>query len=270
LQGQAQRKSDERRFNARKKIKMVPALIKLIERKVLLEWSPEQISGWLKAETQFSISHERIYQYIWSDRHSGGDLYTKLRRKGKKYYRRKNGKRYIGQLKDRLSIDSRPQVVDKKSRIGDWEIDTIVGKGHRGGVVTIVERKTKFTLAAQVNSLTSSEVIQASIKLLKPYKDAVLTITADNGSEFAQHKKLAKALKTKIYFCHPYRSCERGLNENTNGLLRQYWPKKTELKNVEQREVKKVVKKLNQRPRKTLKYKTPEYLMKKHIDKLAA
>lgn len=270
LQGQAQRKSEERRLTARKKVKMVKRLIKLIEDKLRLKWSPEQIAGWLKEETKYSISHETIYQHVRADKSADGDLYTYLRRKGRKYFKRFNGKRSNGQLKDRVSIDLRPQIVDRKSRVGDWEIDTIVGVGHRGGIVTIVERKTKFTLAAQVNSLKSQEVIEATIKLLNPYKKVVMTITADNGSEFAQHKKLTKALKAKVYFCHPYRSCERGLNENTNGLLRQYWPKKTELKNVEQKEVTKVIKALNRRPRKTLKYKTPEYLMNKHIKKLAA
>ena len=135
--------------------------------------------------------------------------------------------------------------------------------------MTIVERKTKFTLAAKVSSLKSAVVIGAAIKLLMPFKQAVFTVTADNGTEFAFHKELSKAVKAEVYFCHPYSSHERGLNENTNGLLRQYWPKERRFTSVEQEEVCEVVKELNCRPRKTLQYKTPESLMRAHLQNLS-
>jgi IS30 family transposase len=179
-----------------------------------MEWSPEQISGWLLVEREELISHESIYLHVWADKQAGGDLYTCLRRQGKKYDKRRNGKSTRGQIKNRVSIDERPGVVDDKSRIGDWEIDTVIGKAHRGALVTIVERVTNFTVSAQVNSKSAADVTRATIALLRPLKDVVHTITADNGKEFAYHEKISKVLSAEVYFAHPYSSWERGLNEN--------------------------------------------------------
>ena len=267
---QAQNKTDRRRCSASKAIKMTPEMVELIESKLREEWSPEQISGWLLEEHQDLISHETIYQHIWLDKKSGGDLYTYLRRHGKKYQPR--GKKLAGRgcIKNRVSIDERPKVVDRKSRIGDWEIDLVIGKGHSGALVTIVERKTSFTVSTRVDGKSADIVTAATIALLMPYKDAVLTITADNGKEFAYHEKMTKALDAPVYFADPYCSWQRGLNENTNGLLRQYWPKATNFKEVKQKEVASVIVKLNNRPRKKLGYKTPSELMDKHIAAIAA
>src|SRR5690606_2638364 len=193
-----------------------------------------------------------------------------LRRQGKKYDKRRNGKSTRGHIKNRVSIDDRPSVVDDKSRVGDWEIDTVIGKGHSGALVTIVERRTKFTVSKQVDSKSAAAVTQATIALLKPYKDVVHSITADNGKEFAYHEKISKALSTDFYFAHPYSSWERGLNENTNGLLRQYFPKSTDFKTVTQAEVKRAVTRLNSRPRKSLGFKTPGQLMSDYRVALAA
>jgi IS30 family transposase len=242
---QAQAMSEKRRAEAVKASKMTPELIAVIESKLRVEWSPEQISGWLLTDQEQLISHESIYLYIWANKRAGGDLYTHLRRQGKKYDKRRNGKSTRGQIKNRVSIDDRPGVVDDKSRIGDWEIDTVIGKGHSGALVTIVERVTKFTVSAQVNSKSAADVTRATIALLKPLKDVVHTITADNGKEFAYHEEISKALSADVYFAHPYSSWERGLNENTNGLLRQYFPKVTDLKKVEQIAVKRAVRRLN-------------------------
>ena len=270
LSAQAQRKSRYRRHQAVKAIKMTDRVVDMIEKKLREDWSPEQVSGWLAEEKKIGISHERIYLHIWSDKRAGGGLYTHLRRQGKRYIKRGSKIRSRGQIKDRVSIEERPMVVDDYSRVGDWEIDTVIGKGQSGAMVTIVERKTKFTVAAQVPDRKAETVTQATLKLLEPYKSAVLTITGDNGKEFSYHKEITKVLGAPVYFCHPYRSCERGLNENTNGLLRQYWPKNTDFKKVNQREVAKVLRKLNRRPRKILNYKTPADLMSKHIKAIAA
>jgi IS30 family transposase len=267
---QAQEKAAQRRQAARRPTKMLPPLVTLIESKLGLEWSPEQIAGWLKLNQKRSISHESIYLHIWRDKRTGGDLYLNLRQQGKKYDKRRNGQSTRGQIINRVGIDERPRVVDNKSRIGDWEIDTVIGKGHSGALVTIVERKMKFTVSAQVMSKSAADVTQATIRLLRPYKDLVHTITADNGKEFAYHEKISKALKAKVYFAHPYSSWERGLNENTNGLLRQYFPKSTDFKLVTQAEVNRAVKRLNARPRKDLGYKTPKQLMNAVRAKLAA
>ena len=267
---QAQAKTDRRRANAVKPSKMTPRMLAVIESKLRLEWSPEQISGWLLNDRIELLSHESIYLYVWADKRMGGDLHTHLRHQGKKYDKRRNGKSTRGQIKNRVSIEDRPSVVDAKSRIGDWEIDTVIGKGHSGALVTVVERVTKFTVSAQVNSKSAAEVTKATIALLKPFKGVVHTITADNGKEFAYHEKISKALAADVYFAHPYSSWERGLNENTNGLLRQYFPKNTDLKKVQQVDVKRALKRLNSRPRKDLNYQTPAQLMAEHRAALAA
>lgn len=267
---QAQQKTNQRRQETIKPLKMTPSIVELIESKLREEWSPEQISGRFLNEKELLISHETIYSHIWEDKKAGGDLYTHLRRQGKKYDKRRNGKSTRGQIKNRVSIDERPQIVDDKSRIGDWEIDTMIGKGHSGAVVTVVERSTNFTVSKEVNSKCAEDVTQATIDLLKPYEAAVHTITADNGKEFAYHEKISEALTTDVYFAHPYSSWERGLNENTNGLLRQYLPKETDFKKVTSNQVQEAVNKLNSRPRKNLDFKTPEELMNAHMAALAA
>jgi IS30 family transposase len=262
---QAQSLCKNRRKDACKVSKMTKEMISIVENKLRIEWSPKQVSGWLLDEKSVLLSHETIYLHIWKDKRSGGDLYTYLRRQGKKYDKRRNGKSTRGQIKNRISIDDRPKVVDEIARIGDREIDTVIGKGHSGAIVTIVERVIKFTLAKQVNGKTAEEVTQATIDLLGPYKDIVHTITADNGKEFAYHERISEVLETDVYFAHPYSSWERGLNENTNGLLRQYFPKSTNLKNTTQKEVRHAVDRLNARPRETLFFKTPGDLIKAHM-----
>ena len=261
---QAHNKALERRSMAAKAIKMTQANIDRVEDKLSEQWSPEQVSGWLKAEHKLCLSHECIYQHIWKNKKQGGDLYQHLRRQGKKYQKRgSNGKQSRGQIIDRVSIDERPQAVDDKKRVGDWEIDTVIGKGHSGALVTIVERKTLFTLIAQVNGKYADWVAQATIKLMTPFIERIHSITADNGKEFAFHKKITEALNTAFYFAHPYHSWERGLNENTNGLIRQYFPKNTDFKTVDEKDVYNVMQKLNNRPRKSLGFKTPLQMMRK-------
>jgi IS30 family transposase len=267
---QAQSLCGLRAKEASQPTKMTASMIDLIKSKLQIEWSPEQISGWLLDEKEQLISHEAIYLYVWADKRSGGDLYKHLRQQGKKYDKRRNGKSTRGQIKNRVSIDDRPSIVDEKSRIGGWVIDTVIGKGHSGALVTIVERVTKHTVSAQVNSKSAEDVTRATIALLKPYRDVVHTITADNGKEFAYHQKISEALSADVYFAHPYSSWERGLNENTNGLLRQYFPKSTDFKKVTQASVDHAVKRLNARPRKDLGFKTPGKLMGDYMAAIAA
>ena len=266
---QANDKALQRRKTAYKAVKMTAELITFVESKLREEWSPDQISGWLLIECHMTLSHERIYQHIWEDKHQGGDLYKHLRRQGKKYEKRCNGKSSRGQIKNRVSIDHRPMIVAAKLRVGDWEIDTVIGKNHQGALVTLVERKTLYTLVAQVDRKQADKVTKATIDLLTPFEGRVHSITADNGKEFAFHEEIAKQLKTKVYFAHPYHSWERGLNENTNGLLRQYFPKHTNLKNVTKEEVDLAAYKLNNRPRKTLGYKTPAQMMNRSLARIA-
>lgn len=253
---QAQRKAETRRKRAVKPLKMTLAVIALIDAKLSIHWSPEQVSGWLKAEKGLFISHERIYQHIWADKLNGGSLHKHLRHSGKK--RKQYGsKDKRGQIRNRISIDDRPVIVSEKTRLGDWEIDTVIGKNHRGALVTIVDRVSKLTLIKKVASKHAEVVTEATITLLRPYLDKTLTITADNGKEFAGHEKIKAALNADVYFAHPYRSWERGLNENTNGLIRQYFTKGSSFENITDKDVDDVMEKLNHRPRKTLNYKTP-------------
>jgi len=201
----------------------------------------------------------------------GGELYKYLRRKAKKYNSRcKEKLAGRGYIKDRVGIEERPSIVDDKSRVGDWEIDLVIGKGHSGALLTIVERATSFTVTKRIFDKSARTVTDATIELLAPFKDVVLTITADNGKEFTYHKEVAKELSCDVFFADPSCSWQRGLNENTNGLLRQYWPKSTDFKLISDEEVKSNLKQLNNRPRKKLKFSTPFQIMKKHMPALAA
>ena len=232
-------------------------MIELINPYICQDFSPEQVSGHLAREHALSISLETIYKYIWSDKRSGGTLYKHLRRSNRKHRKRYGTKQRRGRIKGQVSIDLRPAVVDAKSRIGDWEIDTITGKNSKGYLVTVVERKSRLTLIKRVPDKQSDEMAKAIIKLMRPYKDSVLTITADNGKEFSRHKKVSKSLKADVYFAHPYHAWERGLNENTNGLLRQYFPKKLDFCTIDDKSIQHAMERLNNRPRKTLGYATP-------------
>jgi IS30 family transposase len=203
------------------------------------------------------ISHETIYQHILQDKYEGGYLYKHLRQSNKKRKKRYGSNSKRGQIKNRISIAERPSVVDAKARIGDWEIDTVIGKHQQGVLITLVERISKFTLIKQVANKTAEAVTARVISILKNIKHKVLTITADNSKEFAYHKQISMALKLDFYFAHPYHSWERGLNENTNGLIRQYFPKKTSFDSINDNDVETAMERLNSRPRKTLGFKTP-------------
>ncbi len=218
--------------------------------------SPEQISGSLKIKG-IKISHESIYQFIWNDKKYGGELYRKLRHSGKKYNKRngKNAGRW--KIPGRVDIADRDPIVETKSRIGDWEADTVIGKNHKEAIVTLVDRHSKKALLKKVQSRTKEAVTKAIIELLLPYKDKVHTITFDNGGEFADHGIIAERLNAKCYFARPYHSWERGLNEHTNGLLRQFIPKKTDFTKITDEDIAKYQHLLDNRPRKILQFKTP-------------
>ena len=228
----------------------------LVDSLIKQDWSPEQISGRLFKEQGIPISHESIYLHIYQDKYQGGNLHKHLRcqKKRRKRYGMQDRR---GRIPNRVSIDERPSVVNNKSRIGDWEGDTIIGKGYQGVVATLVERKTQYMVLAKSKTKQAGMVRQCIEKGLEPHRNRVHTITYDNGLEFAEHQKMAQTLSANIYFAHPYASWERGLNENTNGLIRQYLPKSRPLDNVTQKELKHIMDQLNHRPRKSLGFKTP-------------
>ena len=228
----------------------------LIETKIRLDWSPEQISGWLLKHHGIQVSHEWIYQHILSNKHAGGDLHKHLRCQ-KKHRKRYGGQDRRGKLPNRVSIDERPEVVDQRKRIGDWEVDTIVGRRHQQAIVTLTERKSRFALLRKVEQRKADLVGAAIIDLLQPVADHSHTITGDNGKEFAEHERIAKELEIDFFFAHPYAAWERGANENMNGLVRQYIPKNRDFASVTDDELLLVTNRLNHRPRKCLDFRTP-------------
>ena len=227
-----------------------------VERLLRQEWSPEQIAGYLKLTKQPTVSHECIYLYVYADKRRGGTLHHYLRSQ-KKQRKRYNGYLRRGQIPNRTSIEQRPQIVARKVRFGDWEADTIIGARHKGGILSLVERKTKLVRLRKLTTKGATEVKAAMVALLTPLAAQVHTITVDNGKEFCDHELIAAALQARIYFAHPYASWERGLNENTNGLIRQYFPKKYDFTKISAAELQRVEDRLNNRPRKTLGYRTP-------------
>jgi len=236
-------------------LKINEETIMLIKKYLLQQYSPEQIAATMRIKHQKDISYVTIYKYIYINRLAEGDLYKQLRHKGKR--RVKYATKRKSRIKDRVSIHKRPEIVDEKTRLGDFEIDTIIGAGRKGAIVTIVDRKSMY-LKISIPCSKNSKIVANEIKrLLHPYKKKVHTITTDNGLEFAQHKNIAKALKCDYYFCDPYSSWQRGLNENINGLIRQYIPKGSIFENISKKQIRHIENRLNHRPRKLLGWKTP-------------
>ena len=227
-----------------------------VERLICKEWSPEQISGWMKENMDIAVSHEWIYQYVLKDKLAGGSLYLHLRCKKKRKKRYGSNDRR-GNLINRVSIDERPDIVDRRNRIGDWEADTIIGKAHKQAIVSLTERKSGLALVYKVDRRTKENTEVAIKRLLNSVSDKVHTITSDNGKEFGNHESIAEKLNCDFYFAHAYSSWERGTNENTNGLIRQYFPKNRDFRTITDKELIHAMKRLNNRPRKRFGYKTP-------------
>ncbi|WP_281637763.1 IS30 family transposase [Flavobacterium marginilacus] len=232
------------------------------------DYSPEQIVGRAKIDKRAMVSKERIYQYIWENKRKGGLLYKHLRAKGKKYKKRGHLKDKRGLIIGRVDISERPKIVEKKSRLGDLEIDLVIGKNHKGALLTINDRASGILFMGKVESKEASAIQQKTIELLKDWKPIIKTITSDNGKEFANHRAIAEDLDIDYYFAKPYHSWERGANENLNGLIRQYFPKKSNFENIEEQQIKTVVNTLNNRPRKRFGYKTPNEIFAEKINKL--
>jgi IS30 family transposase len=235
-----------------------------VEEKLRLDWSPEQISCWLKKYALDPVSHESIYQYVYADKHAGGDLHKHLRCQ-KKYRKRQGGKDRRGKIPNRVSIEQRPEIVELRERIGDWEADTMIGAGQKGAIVTLVERKSRFTMMDKVERRTADATEEAIVRMLLPHILQVRTITFDNGKEFAYHEKVAQQLQADMYFAHPYASWERGTNENTNGLIRQYLPKGSDFSSITADQLSFIYERLNHRPRKCLDFLTPAMVFS-HLD----
>ena len=255
----------ERHKSKNKKIKFTVEIKNFVHEKLMLDWSPDQISGYAKQQKLFSISHERIYQFILNDKENGGELYLHLRHQHKKYRKRYGSPKREGPIKNRKFIEERPKIVDEKKRIGDWEIDTIIGKEPKQAIVTIVERVSKKSVLKKVKTKNAELVRIATVDGLKQYSDLVYTITGDNGCEFSKHEKVSKELNADFYFAHPYASWERGLNVNTNGLVRQYLKKGSDFSSITDDDLLIIMDKLNNRPRKSLGYLTPNQVFEQAV-----
>jgi IS30 family transposase len=251
-------KAEERKKNKHKAVRFTDEITDTA--KDLLknfQYSPEQIVGHCRKMNIPMVSHESLYQWIWNDKKNKGELHLELRRQGRKYRKRGNAKDTRGLIKNRVDISLRPSIVDEKTRFGDLEFDTIIGKNHKGALLTMNDRATGLVFISKLTGKEANPLTERAIEILMPYKDLIHTATADNGKEFAFHQKIASELNIDVYFARPYHSWERGANENTNGLIRQYFPKGTDFELITEQDVKEVQNKLNNRPRKRLEYMTP-------------
>jgi len=237
--------------------RVADAIWAVVDAKLAETWSPEQIAGYLRINAQPTVSHESIYLRIYADKAAGGTLHLALRCQKPRRKRYGSGQERRGTIPNQVSIDKRPTLVNQRERFGDWEGDLVIGAGQHQALVTLNERTTRYSLMAHVPFKTAQAVSDAMISLLTPFAADVHTLTTDNGKEFAQHERIAKQLGADFYFAHPYASWERGANENMNGLIRQFFPKKMTFDDITDQDISFVTNRLNHRPRKCLGYKTP-------------
>lgn len=219
--------------------------------------SPEQAVNRANLEGQAPISHETAYKRVYADKHSGGKLWRNLRCCKKRRKRYGSGRQRRGRIVGRVGIEKRCPRVEKRLTVGHWEGDTVIGQNHKYALVTLVERKTGFALVRKVKARKADGVADTIIDALKPFRNLVRTVTFDNGLEFAAHSRIAGKTGCKVYFADPYSSWQRGTNENWNGLLRQYFPKKSCFSTITAEELEACQNTLNSRARKRLAWRTP-------------
>ncbi len=249
---QAQTCSDHRRCTAWKWMKHLPTMITVVVGRLREEWNSQQISGFMAPLAGVGVSHQWIYSLIWDYKEYGGDLWPHLRQPKRRSKHRAQAKSAgLGKIPNWVGIEHRPAEVDDRRFIGHWEGVTVIQGHKQSGLVTLVKRRSGYQLAARLTRISAELTQAAMIRLLKPRRGAVQTIILNNGSEFAGHEAVAQAVTAATYFCDPYCSGQRGSNENTNGLVRQYFPKGTDFRKVTDVELSRVVKKLNDRPPKT-------------------
>ena len=248
-----------RRSRSRRNRRFAPADLWQVRRLLEQQWSPEQVAGYLRRHGRLRISHETIYRYIWADKRADGMLYTHLR--GARKQRRKRYGRYDsrGHLAGKRPITARPAAVTRRARVGHWEIDTMLGASQAGPcVLTLVERKTGYVVIGKLHARTTAHVIPRATQLIRRQPRPVRTVTADNGTEFHGYTAIERRTGTRFYFATPHHAWERGTNENTNGLIRQYLPKGSSMGRLTQQNCNAIARQLNQRPRKRLGYRTPQ------------
>lgn len=253
----------KRAKSSRNASQIAPWVLNMASYMLNLQWSPVQIAG------KLPISHETLYLRIYADQAHKGQLYKNLRCQKKRRKRYGKGHERRGQIVGRRSIEQRPAHIESRSQIGHWEADTVIGVNHKQAIVTLVERKSGYAVIAKVQNKTAKLVSKAIVKLLEPFKAKVKTLTYDNGKEFAKHAWIDKKLSSTGYFARPYCSWQRGSNENFNGLLRQYVPKKRLMSTVTDEEITMIQNRLNHRPRKRLGFKTPYEVFHQSLNRVA-
>ena len=223
------------------------------------QWSPEQTAGWLRRKAQLSISHGTIYRYVWRDRKQGGSLYLHLRCSPKQRRKRYGSYDSRGRLAGKRPLSERPAGAQHRSRVGHLEADTVIGNlSDRHCVLTLVDRKTGYVMIGKLETRTVEAANRRAIRMINNAARPTRTVTADNGTEFHGYKTIEAATGSRFYFAAPYHSWERGTSENTNGLIRQYLPKRQSMARVTQRHCSRIAQTLNNRPRKRLGFRTPK------------
>lgn len=260
----AQQRASRRALRSRNASTLDEGIWHGVDHYLLLEHSPVQIAD------KLALSHEAIYRYIYRNKKAGGCLHLFLRCQ-KPYRKRCSGsnRNRRGHIPNQRRIDERPLHIEHRAQVGHWEFDTIVGPNHSSSVLTGVERKSGLVLMALLADRSAASACAAMLRLLEPLAHRVKTVTTDNGGEFALHEQFDAAMGCKSYFCRPYASWQRGSNENANGLIRQYLPKKRDLSTVTQEELDMIMQRLNNRPRKRLKFKTPNQVFLQSSNRFA-
>jgi IS30 family transposase len=255
----AQERTNGRRRRSRQGWQHTPEQYRRVHELLGQKYSPEQVSGWLRRWGEFAISHETIYRYVWRDLANGGQLHQHLRQGRKQRRKRHNSYDSRGRLAHKRMIGERPAEVETRATLGHWEIDTVMGGGsEKDCVVTLVERKSGYLMLGKLTCRTTEALNRRVVQLMRQQGLAFKTITADNGTEFHGYAQIEAMTGVKFYFAKPYHSWERGTNENTNGLLRQYLPKGESMATLTQQQCNVIAQQLNTRPRKRHNYKTPE------------
>jgi transposase, IS30 family len=254
----ASHRTRARRSRSRRNHRFTEDDYRIVNRLLRKDWSPEQIAGRLRKEGALSISHETIYVHVWNDKAAGGGLYKHLRCASKKRRKRHNSYDSRGRLAGKRHISERPAEIETRRSIGHWEIDTVVGGVAKDCVATVVERKTGYSFLGKLFDRSQLGMSKRLKMLIRRAPSQFATMTSDNGTEFHDYESVEAATGVQFFFATPYHSWERGSNENFNGLLRQYLPKRASQADLTQRDCDAIAKKLNTRPRKRLGYRTPE------------
>ena len=258
----AQRKYEQRLVSKPKYKKFNDEMKQAVKELIEEDLSPEQIVGVMKKEGKPIVSHEWIYQFIWKDKKQKGTLHLHLRRKGREYRKRGSSKDNRGKIVGRVGIEKRPKSANDRSEFGHLEVDTIIGKNHKGAIITLNDRASGMLWMGKVETREAEIVKNKLSQMLEEIRPFIKSITGDNGKEFSEHQFITDEY-CDFYFANPYSPWERGSNENLNGLVRQYIPKSSDFSDISEKVILEIQNKLNHRPRKRFDFENPIFVMEK-------